>query len=61
MYKLFNWILKSKNVLFIFLINFRFFEQQTKMKIQYHEDTKRFSDFSSYADAGREVMKAFDL
>ena len=31
------------------------------MKIQYQEDTKRFSDFSSYADAGREVMKAFDL
>ena len=31
------------------------------MKIQYQEDTKRFPDFASYADAVKEAMKAFDL
>ena len=31
------------------------------MKIQYQEDTKRFPDFASYADAVKETMKAFDL
>lgn len=31
------------------------------MKIQFQEDTKRFADFASYADVGREALKAFDL